>query len=360
MKSLQGFYRRLARNGPDSLTEKAVYCFLLPFSIIYRELNRLRASLYRWRFFSSYKASVPVISVGNLAVGGTGKTPVVDYLVKFCLAQGRRVAVVSRGYGGRKQSGVQVVSEGNGPVLGPEHCGDEPYLLARRNPRALVLVSPKRAHAIQQAVETFGVDVVLLDDGFQHLAVQRDMDIVLLDAQRPFGNGSQLPAGLLREPVSALKRGDLFLLTRCNNQEVGNLPVKGPVLHCRHVLADHALTFDGEQIPLTRLAEKQGVAFAGIAEPEDFFRSLKTKGLRLLSGISFVDHCSYAEPELRQLAVACQGADYLVTTEKDAVKLITLNLPLPCYQVPMALDFREQGALERFLSPIVCPEDKEV
>jgi tetraacyldisaccharide 4'-kinase len=360
MRGLQGFYRRLARNGPGSLAEKAVYGFLLPFSIIYREIIRLRASLYRWRFFPSYKATVPVISVGNLAVGGTGKTPVVDCLIKFCLAQGRRVAVVSRGYGGKKHSGVQVVSEGQGPLLEPEHCGDEPYLLARRNPQALVLVAPKRAHAIQQAVENFGVEIVLLDDGFQHLAVQRDMDIVLLDAQRPLGNGHQLPAGLLREPISALKRGDLFLLTRCNNKEEGTLPVKGPVLHCRHVLADHALTLNGEQVPLASLAEKQGVAFAGIAEPEGFFSSLKAKGLHLLSGIPFADHCTYAESELRQLALACHGADYLVTTEKDAVKLTALNLPLPCYQVPMTLDFREQGALERILRPIICSEDKEL
>lgn len=210
MSGLQGFYRRLARNGPDSTAEQLLFAFLLPFSIIYRELIRLRAVLYRWRVFSSYKAPVPVISVGNLAVGGTGKTPVVDYLLKFCLAKGRRVAVVSRGYGGRKHSGVQIVSGGNGPLLEPEQCGDEPYLLARRNPQALVLVSPKRAQAIQQAVESLGAEVVLLDDGFQHLAVQRDVDIVLLDAQRPFGNGHQLPAGLLREPISALGRGDLF------------------------------------------------------------------------------------------------------------------------------------------------------
>lgn len=353
MSGLQGFYRRLARNGPASIAEQLLYAFLLPFSTIYRELVRLRAALYRWQVIPSYKGSVPIISVGNLSVGGTGKTPVTDYLTKFCLARGRRVAVVSRGYGGCKQSTVQVVSAGNGPLLAPEQCGDEPYLLARRNPQALVLVSPKRADAVRQAVDELGAEVVLLDDGFQHLAVQRDFDIVLLDAQCPLGNGHQLPAGLLREPISALGRGDLFLLTRCDNEHGFDLPVKGPVMHCRHRLSDHALTLQGRQVPLTSLAGKQGVAFAGIAEPQGFFRSLKDKGLQLVAEIPFSDHCTYGESALRRLAAACQGADYLVTTEKDAVKLSNLELPLSCFQVPMTLEFREQGELERLLVPII-------
>ena len=358
MSGLQGFYRRLARNGPDSIAEQLLYIFLLPFSMLYRELMRLRSALYRWQVLPSYQGPVPIISVGNLAVGGTGKTPVVDYLIKFCLAHGRRVAVVSRGYGGRKHPGVQIVSGGNGPLLEPEQCGDEPYLLARRNPQALVLVSPKRADAVRQAVEEYGAEIILLDDGFQHLAVQRDFDIVLLDAQRPLGNGQLLPAGLLREPVSALGRGDLFLLTRCDNKTGCDLPVKGPVLHCRHALADHALNLKGQQVPLASLGGKRGIAFAGIAEPAGFFRSLKDKGLGLVVEFSFADHCSYGESELRQLTAACQEADYLITTEKDAVKLNALNLPLPCYQVPLILEFQELAALESFLRPLICLEKR--
>ena len=356
MSGLHGFYRRMARNGPDSVAEQVVYLFLLPFSMIYREIMRLRAALYRWRVMPSYKAPVPIISVGNLAVGGTGKTPVTDYLIKFCLAQERRVAVVSRGYGGRKHNGVQVVSSGHGPLLDPELCGDEPYLLARRNPQALVLVSPKRANAVKRAVEEFDAEIVLLDDGFQHLAVKRDFDIVLLDSQHPLGNGQVLPAGLLREPVSALGRGDLFLLTRCDIEAGNDLPVSGPVLHCQHVLADHAFNLQGQQIPLTSLMGKKGIAFAGIAEPQGFFRILKEKGLDLVAEISFADHCTYGESELQQLATACLQADYLITTEKDAVKLSALNLPLPCFQVPLALEFQELGALEEFLRPLVCRE----
>lgn len=357
MSVLQGFYRRLARNGPASPAEKMLLAFLIPLGVVYGALLRLRAALYRRGVLPSFRASVPVISAGNLAVGGTGKTPLVDYLVRFCLTVDRRVAVVSRGYGGRRRPDVQVVCSGRGPLLGPDQCGDEPYLLARRNPGALVLVSPRRAEAVRRAVEEFGADVVLLDDGFQHLAVRRDLDIVLLDARRPFGNGHVLPAGLLREPKSALGRGDLFILTRCEKDRFPNLPVAGPVLRCRHLLGEEAHELQGEKVSLSSLVGKRGAAFAGIAEPKSFFNDLKARGLELSAEIPFADHCSYGTTELERLRLASDGADYLITTEKDGVKLPASGLPLPCYQVPMALHFYEDGALETFLRPIFFPKE---
>jgi tetraacyldisaccharide 4'-kinase len=357
MSILQGFYRRLAGHGPGTLAERLLFAVLVPFGTAYGALVRLRAALYRRGLLPSYQAAIPVVSVGNLAVGGTGKTPLVDYLVKFTLAQGVRVAVVSRGYGGSKDRAVRVVCAGAGPLLEPEECGDEPYLLARRNPQALVLVSPRRGEAVKRAVGEFGAEMVLLDDGFQHLAVKRDFDIVLLDARRPFGNGHVLPAGLLREPKSSLKRGDLFILTRCEGDLNPDLPVTGPVLHCRHVLGDEAHELRGAKLALAQLAGKQGVAFAGIAEPDGFFRALRSRGLQLAAEIAFGDHCVYGPAELEKLRNACNGADYLITTEKDAVKLSAAALPLPCYQVPMTLKFHEDGALENFLSPVLFPKE---
>ncbi len=357
MSVLQGFYRRVARNGPENPVERLLLVFLIPLGVVYGELLRLRAALYRWKVMPSFRAAVPVISVGNLAVGGTGKTPMVDYLVKVFLAGGRRVAVVSRGYGGRKGCEVRVVSSGQGPLLGPDRCGDEPYLLARRNPEALVLVSPRRAAAVRRAVGEFGADVVLLDDGFQHLAVKRDLDIVLLDARRPFGNGHVLPAGLLREPKSALKRGDLFILTRCEGGRFPVLPVTGPVLRCRHLLGEEAHELQGEKVSLSSLADKRGAAFAGIAEPDSFFKELRARGLQLSAEIPFADHSVYGPAELERLRTAVDGADYLITTEKDGVKLPASGLPLPCYQVPVTLDFFGDGALENFLRPILFPKE---
>jgi tetraacyldisaccharide 4'-kinase len=361
MSRLQGFYRRMASRGPDGFLQWLLFLLLVPLGAAYGGIGRVRAILYRRGLLPGEGATVPIISVGNLTVGGTGKTPMVDYLVKFCLANDRRVAVVSRGYGGRKRPEVQVVSAGQGPILEPHQCGDEPYLLARRNPQALVLVSPRRKAAVRRAVEEFGAEVILLDDGFQHLAVKRDLDIVLLDARRPFGNGHVLPAGLLREPVSALGRGDLFVLTRCESDQFSSLPMvpkAGPTLRCRHLLSDEAHGLQGDKLPLASLAGKQGVAFAGIAEPEGFFRELRDKGLTLATEIPFADHCAYGDFERETLRNACKGADYLITTEKDGVKLPFSEFPLPCYQVPMTLEFHEDGVLELILRSILRPKDK--
>ncbi len=192
-----------------------------------------------------------------------------------------------------------------------------------------------------------------MDDGFQHMAVARDLDIVLLDARNPFGNGHTLPVGLLREPRSALQRGDLFILTRCKTQDQTSLPVEGPVLHSRHLLSDHATDLQGTVLPLKSLAGKIGVAFAGIAEPGEFFRSLKEKGLILTAERAFPDHCAYGAESVRQLTALCRDADYLVTTEKDAVKLSGLDWIRPVYQVPLILEFQEPGVLEGFLAPFV-------
>lgn len=356
MGDLRVFYHRLVRMGPQKLSERLLLGLLIPFGLLYGTLMRLRAAFYRWHILPSYQASVPVIAIGNLAVGGTGKTPLVDYLVKVLLAEGLRVAVVSRGYGGHKDRAVRVVCAGDGPLLGPQECGDEPFLLARRNPQALVLVSPRRSAAVERAVDELGAEIILLDDGFQHMALQRDFDIVLLDAHSPLSNGRVLPAGLLREPVSALRRGDLFLLTRCDKGIQTDLAVDGPVLHCRHALGDQAVSLKGQQISLLDLQRKRGVAFAGIAEPSGFFAALRDKGLTLMAKLPFADHCGYGATQVRQLSALCADADYLVTTEKDAVKLAGVSLPLPCYQVPMTLEFQEPGVLERHLMMVVRKE----
>lgn len=354
MAALSLFYRRLAVFGPRSFLQWLVFVLLLPISWLYGALMRLRALFYARGWLTAYRAPVPVISVGNLSVGGTGKTPVIDHLVRYCLSLNKRVAVVSRGYGSAGGPALRVVSAGQGPVLPVEQAGDEPWLLARRNPAACVVVAPRRAEGVRHAVEALGAEVVLLDDGFQHLAVVRDFDIVLLDATRPFGNGWVLPAGLLREPVPALSRGHLFLLTRCPDIPEPAPPVPGPVLHCRHRIADLAVEQGGGVVELADLVERRGVAFAGIAEPEGFFRDLEHCGLHLARSLRFPDHAAYDEGDLALLAQKSEGADYLITTEKDGVKLFGKALPLPCFQVPLQLEFLEKGELERHLLPVIC------
>lgn len=355
---LASFHRHLSLAGPRNLWEHLVALFLLPLGWLYGMVGWLRTRLYRLGFFPVYRPPVPVVSVGNLAVGGTGKTPAVDYIVKFFLARGSKVAVVSRGYRSRGLDGAGVVSAGAGPLLPAARCGDEPHLLASRNPRAIVLVAPRRADGVRLAVEKYGAKVVVLDDGFQHLAVARDLDLVLLDAERPLGNGQVLPAGLLREFPRALRRADMVVMTRSETGQGMPVPFHGPVLHCRHALAAEASGLDGGKVSLTSLVGKRGVAFAGIADPESFFNTLAGCGLTLTATLSFSDHARYEEAEVKKVAALAAKADYLVTTEKDGVKLKGVEFPIPCYQVGVDLEFHRPGVLEDALEALLRREGK--
>jgi tetraacyldisaccharide 4'-kinase len=352
MNRLAAFHRRLCLEGPRHVGEGLLQTLLMPLGWLYGLIGLVRARFYAWGFLRSYRAPVPVISVGNLSAGGTGKTPVVDYLLRRLLAQGLRVAVVSRGYGGKARQGVHVVSSGQGPLINPSVCGDEPYLLARRNPDALVVVAPKRALGVRLAVEELGAQIVILDDGFQHLAVQRDLNLVLLDARHPLGNGHPLPAGLLREFPSALSRGDLFILTRWHEDCPQPPSLPRPVLHSRHVLSDEARDLEGRQVALTELHGKKAVAFAGIAAPESFFDDLREKGLNLIETFAFADHAVYDDALLQRLKKAAAQADIFVTTEKDGVKLSATQMPKPCWQVPMTLELEEGPVLDDALKSL--------
>lgn len=349
------WFRRFAETGPGNLPERLLWLLLLPLGWLYGCLAWLRVWSYRCGWRSIYRASVPVVSVGNLTVGGTGKTPTVDSVVRFFLQHGARVAVVSRGYGSTVKRGVMIVGDGSGvgPTLSPQNCGDEPFLLARRNPSAVVLVAPKRREGVELAVARFGADVVVLDDGFQHLAVARDLDIVLLDASHPFGNGAVLPAGLLREFPSALQRGQLFILTRCAGHETLLPPLPGPLLRSRHQLSPQFLGLDGATLNATEFQGRRVVAFAGIASPEHFFAGLRSLGLVLSATLAFPDHAAYDAGMLAEIKQAAAGADFCVTTEKDGVKLRPAQLPLPCYQAPLELVLEQPEILVAQLLPLL-------
>jgi len=355
--SLEVRHRRLCSGERLTFADRLLLLLLMPLSLVYAAIGRLRILLYRLGLFASYRASVPVISVGNLAVGGTGKTPTVDYLLRLLMAHGVKAAVVSRGYGGDGGKGkVTLVSAGDGLLVPPSVAGDEPYLLARRNPQALVLVAQRRADGVRQA-EALGAQLILLDDGFQHRAVQRDFDLVLLDARRPFGNGLTLPAGLLREAPAALLRADAILLTRCGHQKDGELPdLRQPLLRSRHRLAETVLPLAGEPLPLAALTSRRCAAFAGIADPEGFFAALRCQGVTLSATLALPDHVAYGDERLQQLSQLAAQADCLLTTEKDGVKLMGQSLALPCYQVPLALEPENPEAFAALFAPFFPTE----
>lgn len=271
-----------------------------------------------------------VISVGNLVAGGTGKTPFTLWLARYLLDRGQRPAILSRGYGGRCRSGRLVPAQGETCSQVLEH-GDEPVLMARKGFPVPVRTGRDRWISGSSAIHDDSADHLILDDGFQHLALHRDLDLVLLDAQNPFGNGALLPLGPLREPARHLERADAFILTRADDPAKTEQVRAGlrrqfpdkPSFACRHVLAGVTRGLTPPLLPLPGLHRRTVLAFAGIARPEPFFQSLRDARLDLVASRSFPDHYQYRNADLLHLfetADSC-GAQFLVTTEKDAVRL---------------------------------------
>ncbi|MGA7827882.1 MAG: tetraacyldisaccharide 4'-kinase, partial [Geobacteraceae bacterium] len=229
MTSPDRYFRELWEGKRSGWTDKLVVALLIPFALVYGVIVRMRAFLYVRGILSSFRLDVPVISVGNLSVGGTGKTPMSILVARLLIARGKRVVVLSRGYGGAGGAAVRLVSDGFRILLPASEAGDEPVLLAHSVPGLIVLTGSDRYRAGLEALKRFNPDIVLLDDGYQHLRLQRDLNILLLNAAKPFGNGWTLPAGLLREPCSALRRADLIVYTRADRiteyPDVADIPV---------------------------------------------------------------------------------------------------------------------------------------
>lgn len=304
------------------------------FSPGYRLVMVLRAFLYRKNIFlKSQRLSVPVISIGNLTLGGTGKTPMVRYVTRLLLDRGLRPAIVSRGYGGKATGTVNIVSDGVRILLSPDMAGDEPFMLAEALPGVPVLTGPERARVARHAIQEFGVNRIVMDDGFQHLAVSRDLDLVLFSARTLLGNGRVFPGGPLREPLSALERAHCFVITGVdsgNHSSVDDFQrrLQGafsgkPVFAGEYLPAGIWHSRQGKACTLAEAREMSVFAFAGIANPDSFRQTLRQEGFSLVGFKEFKDHHGYTAQDVAALVTAAQahGAQALITTEKDFVKL---------------------------------------
>lgn len=302
----------------------------------YRRFLGAREWLYERQVLRSRALDCPVVSVGNLTVGGTGKTPAVELAVQTLVRLGHHPAVVSRGYR-RRTSGVQVVADTAAIRLDAEDAGDEAFLLARRLPGIPIVVGASRHEAARLAVERFGVTAVVVDDGFQHRTLVKDLEIVMARARNPWGNGRLLPGGPLREPLAALARADLIVATGVEKaadvvevEASAALHAPGvPVLAARHVPVE---CLDAERmraVPLADLAAAPVLAFAGIASPSSFVTTLRTLGARVADVVPYPDHHWYTRDDLQRLEerAGALGAAALVTTEKDWVRLRRIPLP---------------------------------
>lgn len=322
---------------------------LSPLSGLYGAALSARARLYRTGRLRSERVPCPVVSVGNLTFGGTGKTPFVLFLARRFRFEGKRPAILSRGYG-RRSRGRVVVSEGNGPLVPPERGGDEPVAMARSLPAVPVVVAERRVEAARKAID-LGADLLLLDDGYQHLALARDVDILLLDAADPFGGGRLPPAGTLREPLSALRRADAFVFTRIDRAspsadaraELTRSNPDAPVFTARiraTGLADDA----GAPVTSPALTGRRFVAVCGIAHPQAFVASLRELELAPEEVLAFPDHHRYGRRDLARIRDAADrtGSAWIATTEKDAVKLAG-QTTLPVVVVRLEVEVVEPG-----------------
>lgn len=304
-----------------------------------------------------------IISVGNLTVGGTGKTPAVQYVARFLQAEGARVAVVARGYGGSKSREGAVVSDGETIRLSAAAAGDEPLLHARALPGVPVLIGRDRVEMCRVARQKFEVQVVVLDDGFQFYSLARDFDLLLLDARRPFDNGHLLPRGKLREAPEEARRADAILLTRSSlasktqldaaRAAIGKL-TGAPIFEAQHAplaLRDEA---NGARQSLELLQDAPVAALSAIADNEAFAQTLRFCGARVVSQTFKRDHHHWLEAQVQDAARRARnaGATRLITTEKDAVKLQaawTGSVPLASLLIEMRLEAEQDTVLRALI-----------
>jgi tetraacyldisaccharide 4'-kinase len=322
----------------------AVFGVLVLLSLLYG----VASSIGLWlRSVRRTRFSVPVISVGNLVVGGTGKTPLVIYLARLLCDSGRSVAVVSRGYG-RARRGTLAVSDGERALVRWEECGDEPYLTALLTKGVSVVVSERRAAAVRYAVDKLGADAILVDDGFQHVGLGRDLDILTVDAAHPVGNGYLLPGGVLRENPLGVRRADLLVVTRADGaggaqtveRTLGALVPDTPIIETRMKPAELWDVATGDPVKVREVRKLGALALSSIANPHDFEATLEGIGIRLVSRMAFPDHHRYTEGDLALVgaAVRAAGAEAIVTTEKDAVRLAGWRAPVMLVALGIDLD----------------------
>lgn len=300
---------------------------LTPVSWIYAGIITARNYLYDKHLLGITVANCPVISVGNITTGGTGKTPLVEFLTSHLLGRGRKIVVLSRGYG-RKSRGTVIVSDGVSLLCGAAEGGDEAVQVARKFPRCVVVVDENRRRGAQYAVDSFAPDVIVLDDGFQHRALHRDLDIVVLDESRNASSIRMLPAGNRREPLSSLERAHFFVHNRAEEspdrmtaagEGGGGTPSAGMRYEIRGF-------FDGQNgmpVPAETLRAGNITAFCGVGHPASFRSLLIRSGLTPAAFLEFPDHHKYTRKDFSMIREESRraGSGFLLTTEKDAVRI---------------------------------------
>ncbi len=358
--------------------------FLWVLSGLYRLGVRWRLWWFESRLGSVHALGCLVVSVGNLTVGGTGKTPVVELFARELTRRGRKVAVLSRGYKSQPVPFMQgladrfralehrhpprIVSDGRSLLLDSEMAGDEPFMLASNLKDVMVLVDKDRVKSGLYAIRKFGCDTLLLDDGLQFLRLKERIDVVLVDRESPFANRHLLPRGLLREPPEQLRRADIIFITKCDGRDLSELREElrrynkhAEFVECAHKPLHLEEIFTHEVSPLSFLKDLRVGTLSGIARPESFEDGLRKLGVELIYSRRFADHHRFSESEIAKLfeRSKARGARAVITTEKDSVRFPRLGKrPLPVYFLRVEIEIiRGHDAFRRCLERMCQYDD---
>ncbi len=318
----------------------AAVIMLTPLSGLYGLAMKARRALYQRGLFHVHKIDAPVISVGNLTTGGTGKTPLVEWIARALARQQKRVCILTRGYGRHHASSRVLVSDGSEIFSDARETGDEPLLLAEKlKGDAAVICDADRVTSSRWAIENLNTELFILDDGFQHLRMARDYNIIAIDATNPWGNRRLLPVGNLRESPNQLARADCIVITL--KSEIDRLSKGRPVFLSRMKIVGLRELSDVEEGEAGETVKSVPVAaFCGVGNPESFFAQLRREGYTLCHTRVFPDHNYYTQEEINTLVSQSseRGAHALLTTAKDAVKLRSLSCEMPCHVVDVAIE----------------------
>ncbi|MBI4618817.1 MAG: tetraacyldisaccharide 4'-kinase [Desulfobacterales bacterium] len=325
--NLRSFFERIIWQRHDKKYVEVILFPLSLFSLLYRGVVQTRYCLYQRGILRSKKLPCKIISVGNISLGGSGKTPTTHYIAKLLKENGFRVGIVSRGYRSKRTGKVSLISNGDDIILSSIEAGDEPYMLAKKLKGIPVLTSKDRYQGGRYAIEHFNSNVLILDDGFQHIRLQRDIDILLLDSRTISGNNYLFPRGVLREPLGNLKRADVFLVTRAKSDEQRELThtirsiKKDSEIFYGYFQAKHLIDPFGERKGLDCLKGKRVLSFSGIANPEHFTTLLEELGAIVVKELIFPDHHWYSSIDYKRIEENSREVNFALTTEKDMVKI---------------------------------------
>ena len=320
---------------------------LSPLAWLYRAATDVRNSLYNRGIFKTYQLGAQTISVGNLTTGGTGKTPLVALVARLLAEHDERVCILTRGYGRREPSRRVLVSDASMVLADAQTGGDEPVELAYKLlGKAAIVADRDRFAGAEWAVERLDPTVFVLDDAFQHRRAGRDLDLVCIDATNPFGNGRLLPAGTLREGRNGLKRADAIVITRTDlvkdisaiEKEIRRYAPDTPIFQSSNKIAsirklDSFVGGTHSENTLDRHEFSNAFAFCGLGNPSNFFRQLENEGIGLVGRKTYPDHYFYSQEDVAEIEKKARAAsaDRLITTVKDAVRLLERDISMPCY-----------------------------